>query len=71
MKKLGKKNKKLNSVEAYACACLYVLRPSCTCTCSCTCNVPGLYNKSFTAGGNVNGSNSYDMKNFETSVVQA
>lgn len=71
MKKLGKKHNKLNSVEAYACACLYVLTPSCTCKCACACNNSALQINSYTAGYNVKGSNSYDMNNFETNVVQA
>ena len=71
MKKIGKKHNKLNSVEAYACACLYVLPPACLCRCGCGCTPSALESKAYAANHEVNGANAFDRNNFEASVVQA
>ena len=74
MAKIRKRGNKLNSVEAYACVCLYALCPSCTCGCSCSCEYDRVQNNAHMGAWEPNGNavwNTVDVSNGMTNNMQA
>ncbi len=65
---IKKRNQTGNSVEAYACACLYA-SIKCMCTDSCNCDRTYVYNTVMNDTFNANGSAVYNEYNFRSQII--